>query len=196
MATCSALILLYFFSKNGTSLVNVRVSPKAALKEYKSQPPDKLPQPAQTPGPQSKQNLTGASTISCFLLEQNSGRPKRVCRKYGAALNDQQKARAIIDLLSFSPGEGLAPLPDKTKLLKAAFEPPVITIDLSRELTLGAVNFGARDEMLAIFCLTNTFLLNFPDFKSLQILVEGCKNKTLAGHIDISKPLYYQPDMD
>ena len=83
-------------------------------------------------------------------------------------------------------------MPHQTKLLAASFSAPLITIDLSNDLAKGAVNFGGRDEMLTISCLTNTFLANFPGFDSLQILIEGEKRETLAGHIDISQPLHYQ----
>ena len=132
------------------------------------------------------------TTLKFYRLEQNFSQAIQLKKSFDRTLTKQQKADEIIRLLALSCERALAPLPHQTKLLAASFSAPLITIDLSNDLAKGAVNFGGRDEMLTISCLTNTFLANFPGFDSLQILIEGEKRETLAGHIDISQPLYYQ----
>ena len=145
------------------------------------------PQPANRPTP--------PTTLKFYRLEQNFSQPVSLRKSFDHTLNRQQKAHEIIHLLTLSRALDLAPLPHRTRLLAAWFTASLITIDLSKELSRGAVNFGGRDEMLTISCLTNSFLENFPGYNALQILIEGEKRETLAGHIDISQPLHYQPSI-
>ena len=135
------------------------------------------------------------TTLKFYRLEQNFSQPVSLRKSFNHTLNRQQKAQEIIHLLTLSKTHDLAPLPHQTRLLAASFTSSLITINLSKDLTRGAVNFGGRDEMLTISCLTNSFLENFPGYNALQILIEGEKRETLAGHIDISQPLHYQPSI-
>ncbi len=48
---------------------------------------------------------------------------------------------------------------------------------------------GSSGELQTIYSIVDTITLNFKNIKDVQILVEGKKEKTLAGHIDISLPL-------
>ncbi|MCK5681441.1 GerMN domain-containing protein [bacterium] len=99
----------------------------------------------------------------------------------------------IIELLTLPGKHGTQPaLPRTTSLLSLAFALPLITIDLSGDIQKSLVNSGATDEMLTVACLTNSLLANFTQFNSLQILLDGKRCNTLAGHIDISRPLGYQ----
>ncbi|MEW6400002.1 MAG: GerMN domain-containing protein [Bacillota bacterium] len=43
-------------------------------------------------------------------------------------------------------------------------------------------------EALAVAAIVNT-LTEFPDIRQVQILVEGRKVESLAGHADVSRPL-------
>ena len=47
---------------------------------------------------------------------------------------------------------------------------------------------GSTSERLTVVAIVNT-LTEFPDIQKVQILVEGKKVGTLAGHLDISQPL-------
>jgi hypothetical protein len=48
---------------------------------------------------------------------------------------------------------------------------------------------GAWTEVLAVYSLVNTLVENFSDVKQVQILIDGNESETLAGHVDISRPL-------
>ncbi len=187
-AICSLIAIFYLYNNYNT--INVKVLSGVSQSD---DPTKYLPKT-------KPKKITGQSSqpvsLDYFRLENNFNQAIRLRKSFAQTLTQQQKAHKIIYLLSF-PREGdQAPLPAKTKLLGTNFTPPTITIDLSRNLTNGTINFGARDEMLAIACLTNTFLLNFPAYEHVQILIEGQRIATLAGHIDISKPLSYQPAID
>ena len=48
---------------------------------------------------------------------------------------------------------------------------------------------GAWAEMLTLRSIMQTLLANVPEIKQVQILIEGREVETLAGHIDIRRPL-------
>ena len=192
----SALIgTLYLYSELDNSILrphNVPAKPSnKPPKQLKNKPAPRQNRLKEQQPPAIRPALP--TTLRFYRLEQNFSQAIRLKKTFDRTLTREQKADEIIRLLTLSHKPDLAPLPQHTKLLASSFTAPLITIDLSQDLSKGAVNFGGRDEMLAISCLTNSFLENFPAFTSLQILVEGQKRETLAGHIDISQPLRYQP---
>ncbi len=48
---------------------------------------------------------------------------------------------------------------------------------------------GSSGEIHTIYSLVNTIALNFPRIKEVQLLIEGRRRKTLAGHVEIDYPL-------
>ena len=196
----SGLIVVLYYLYCGSSPSTIQSHSKPSIKPGKSvsQPenrPVKRNKPRRRPAQPTSPPPSSHTTLQYYRLEQNFCDIATLKKSFHQTLSRQQKAQEIIRLLTLSRTLDLAPLPHQTKLLAASFMPPLITINLSNDLVKGAVNFGGQDEMLTISCLTNSFLANFPDFNTLQILIEGEKNLTLAGHIDISQPLHYQPSI-
>ena len=195
----SGLIIVLYYLYAGSNLAIIRpqgeptIKPANTVKQPKSKPADSKRQRNPPTQPTTRSALP--TTIKFYRLEQNFNQALRLQKTFDRTLSRQQKAQEIIHLLTLSRAHDLAPLPHRTKLLAASFTTSLITVDLSNDLIWGAVNFGGQDEMLTISCLTNCFLENFPGFDTLQILIEGKKQKTLAGHIDISQPLHYQPSI-
>ena len=108
------------------------------------------------------------------------------------SFTNKQKVQHIITLLTLPANGDQAPLNQATRLRSVAFKKQLITIDLSADIRKNLVNSGANDEIMAVACLSNSLLKNFPRYNSVQILIDGKKCRTLAGHIDISRPLSYQ----
>ena len=131
----------------------------------------------------------GRPTIKIYLPDENSGRLQPLLVRFNQDLSGTRRARAIIRELTRSRPGTVSPLPDGTKLLEISFKRPLITLNLSRELSDGLKTSGAQDEITALSCLTNSILANFPGYSKLQLLIDGRRRKTLAGHIDISRPL-------
>ncbi|HQZ38269.1 MAG TPA: GerMN domain-containing protein [Vicinamibacterales bacterium] len=48
---------------------------------------------------------------------------------------------------------------------------------------------GSMQELLTVYGLVNTLLVNLPTMTEVQILVEGREADTLAGHVDLRRPL-------
>ncbi len=47
---------------------------------------------------------------------------------------------------------------------------------------------GSKSELLAIYSIVNSLILNVPDIKSVKLLIQGNEAETLAGHIDLRFP--------
>ena len=48
---------------------------------------------------------------------------------------------------------------------------------------------GTHQEMLTVFSLVNSIILNFPEIRGVVLLWNGEQNSTFAGHIDTTQPL-------
>ena len=61
-------------------------------------------------------------------------------------------------------------------------------VDLSREAA-SAHQGGTVNELLTIYTIVNALTTNLPAVKSVQLLVDGKEVDTLAGHVDLRRPL-------
>ncbi len=99
-----------------------------------------------------------------------------------------------IDSLITGPKRNLTPtIPDGTKLLGVEIKEGVAFLNFSKEISENHQG-GSSAELQTIYSIVNTATLNFHEIKKVQILIQGKKAKSLAGHIDISFPLV--PDKD
>jgi hypothetical protein len=48
---------------------------------------------------------------------------------------------------------------------------------------------GSMQELLTVYSLVNTVIVNLPTVAEVQILVDGREADTLAGHVDLRRPL-------
>lgn len=99
-------------------------------------------------------------------------------------------ARAAVQELIRGPaaGSGLLPtLPPGTSLNSIKISEGTATVDFSKELQTGHKG-GSAGEMVTVYSIVNT-LTQFPTVQRVQVLVEGRVVETLAGHLDLSRPL-------
>jgi germination protein M len=61
-------------------------------------------------------------------------------------------------------------------------------VDLGREIVAGHPG-GTTAEQLTLYAIVNAVAANLPAVTSVQVLVEGKEVDTLAGHVDIRRPL-------
>ena len=47
---------------------------------------------------------------------------------------------------------------------------------------------GSKSELLTVFSIVNSLVLNVPEVERVQILIDGNEAQTLAGHIDLQLP--------
>ena len=107
---------------------------------------------------------------------------------YGESADDQ--ARAIISAQIAPVVEPLVSAIPPGTTLRAVF----ITrtgdayVDLSREAR-AAHPGGTVDELLTVYTIVNALTVNLPAVTAVQVLVGGKEVDTLAGHVDLRRPL-------
>ena len=61
-------------------------------------------------------------------------------------------------------------------------------VNLSREIS-SRHSGGSLGELLTIYTIVNAVTVNVPTIRAVQILIEGREVDTLAGHVDLRRPL-------
>lgn len=100
------------------------------------------------------------------------------------------KATAILTrLLAGQDAASLRPAtPQGTRLLSSFLNQKVLIVNVSREF-LTNMQGGPQEELLAVYALVNSALINVEGVEAVQILVENERLPTLRGHVDIENPL-------
>jgi hypothetical protein len=100
------------------------------------------------------------------------------------------QARRIVEAQLERPAAPLVTaIPEGTKLraiyLGSAGE---AFVDLSRDVSSAHAG-GALDEILTVYSIVNALTANLSAVRTVQILVDGHEVDTLAGHVDLRRPL-------
>lgn len=101
-----------------------------------------------------------------------------------------EQAKEIVNAQIAPVAEPLvSAIPPGTKL-RALFvtERGEAYVDLSREVS-AAHPGGSLNELLTVYTLVNALTANLPAVTSVQVLVDGKEVDTLAGHVDLRRPL-------
>jgi hypothetical protein len=61
-------------------------------------------------------------------------------------------------------------------------------VDLSREVSVNHPG-GSYTELLTVYAIVNAVTTNLPAVQRVQILIDGKEADTLAGHVDLRRPL-------
>jgi spore germination protein GerM len=101
-----------------------------------------------------------------------------------------EQARHLIEaLLEPAPEPLVSPLPAGTQLRGLyATENGTVFVDLSQEAASGQPG-GILEEELTVYSVVNTLADNLPAVTAVQVLVNGQEVDTLAGHVDLRRPL-------
>jgi len=101
-----------------------------------------------------------------------------------------EQAKRIIEAQVAPPNPPLvSAIPAGTKL-KAVFitDKGEAFVDVTPELRSNQPG-GTTNEILTTYTLVNALTLNLPAITSVQILIDGKEVETLAGHLDLRRPL-------
>jgi len=99
-------------------------------------------------------------------------------------------ADTIVKALIKGPQKGLLKTIPADTQLRALYITPDGTcyVDLSEAVRKNHPG-GSKSELLTIYSMVNTLVLNIPEIERVQILIEGNEALTLAGHIDLQLPV-------
>lgn len=134
-------------------------------------------------------------TINVKLFFQGTDQPGLVMEERTVPFSSDLGAQleAVVSELIQGSRSGLVPtLPPETKVLDVFVNARGIAyVDISKEAAGGTA--GSHEELLSVYSIVNSLAVNFPAVKRVQILVDDRPVATLAGHVDLSRPL--PPDM-
>lgn len=125
-----------------------------------------------------------------FYIAENGVQLVPVDREVGYADETSEQARLLLEAL-LKPVEApmASAIPEgvtlKTVLLS---EKGDAFVDFSPELSTKHTG-GSLDELLTVYAIVDTLTVNLPAIARVQILIDGKEADTLAGHIDLRRPL-------
>jgi spore germination protein GerM len=125
-----------------------------------------------------------------FYVSDDGLRLTRVERDVAFGEGTVEQARQIIEA-QIAPAASplVSAVPEGTKL-RTIFVTPGgdAFVDLSSELVTGHSG-GSTNELLTIYSIVNALCANLPAVHSVELLVDGKQMETLAGHVDLRRPL-------
>lgn len=147
------------------------------------------PQPPGQPGP-AQQEPARKITATLFYISENGLRLVSSKREVPFGANTSEQARRILEeAVKPAPAPYVNAVPAGTTL-RAVF----VTgrgeayVDLSGDVRRKHTG-GSLDELFTVYAIVNALTVNLPAIKTVQILVDGKEVDTLAGHVDLRRPL-------
>jgi spore germination protein GerM len=125
-----------------------------------------------------------------FYVNESGTRLTSIERDVAFAENAAEQAREIVAAQVGAVSEPLVSAIPAGTALRALFitENGRAFVDLSREV-VAAHPGGTISELLTIYTIVNAVTANLPAVSSVQLLVDGKEVDTLAGHVDLRRPL-------
>jgi spore germination protein GerM len=125
-----------------------------------------------------------------FYISQDGQRLATIDREVPFAEATADQASRLLEAELAAPPEPLAPaIPRGTRLRQVyVTDRGEAYVDFSRELTTAHPG-GSLNELLTVHAIVNVLTTNLPAIDAVQVLVEGREVDTLAGHVDIRRPL-------
>jgi hypothetical protein len=155
---------------------------------------------APDPGPAMAGSAQSAATTadaavrkiraSLFYVSEDGTRLVAVPSEVPYAEGTVDQARRLVEeQLKPAPPPYAQALPEGTTV-RAVFltERDEAFVDLSGDVTTKHTG-GSLDELLSIYAIVNALTVNLPAISRVQILVDGHEVDSLAGHVDLRRPL-------
>jgi len=101
------------------------------------------------------------------------------------------QARAVVEaqLTAVAPDQLASTIPEGTKLLGVYLsEHNEAFVDLDNTVRTKHPG-GSMNELFTVFTIVNAVATNLPDVQQVQLLIDGHEVDTLAGHVDLRRPL-------
>ena len=145
------------------------------------------PAPAE---PEAPGGVEQKITVKLFFLAPDQPALLIEDREVAYSADLARQVRTVVEELVKGPQKGLVgTLPADTKVIDSFVTSAGIAyVDLSKEAALKHPG-GSRGELLSVYSIVNSLAANFPAVKRVQILVEDRQVPTLAGHVDLTRPL-------
>jgi hypothetical protein len=129
-------------------------------------------------------------SASLFYVSEDGTHLVSVQREVPHADATADQARRIVEQqLMPAPAPYSQAIPDGTKV-RAVFltDRHEAFVDLSADVSTAHPG-GSREELFSIYAIVNALTVNLPAIERVQILVGGKEVDSLAGHVDLRRPL-------
>ena len=138
----------------------------------------------------------GAEQSATLYLPAESGMLEAETRAAPGHADTASRMRWLAEQLLAGPqGEGLGPaLPEGTQVA-SVFAALDGTVFVDFTLPSEGVGMGSTEEILALYSVVNTLVLDDERTQRVVILLNGRQRDTLAGHVDTSRPLAARRDL-
>jgi spore germination protein GerM len=119
-----------------------------------------------------------------FLVGEKRDIPKR-------ERVEEEARETVVELIKGPKGKLISALPPKTKLLTLEMDQNgVAKVNFDQTLSKEHPG-GSSAEMLTLYSIVNSLILNFPQIKRVQILIDGKVVESIAGHISLKEPVSF-----
>ncbi len=149
----------------------------------------------QGPGKNEDQGLTHFSEASAdfpvyLYFADNKNQYLLGEERFGLGSDDPVLfCRQIVDALIKGPhSDLLGTIPSATEIRAVYIDEKTAYVDFTREVAASHPG-GVRSELMTIYSIVNTLVLNVDGVDQVKILIGGQDAETLSGHIDIRFPL-------
>jgi spore germination protein GerM len=140
--------------------------------------------------PQENNGLSESLLVHLYFSDNDNLWLKAENRQLSGQNDPVALGTQIIQALLKGPQKTLVPtIPERTAL--NAFyvtQNSVAFVDLS-EAVKENHSGGAKSELLTIYSIVNSLILNMNEIEAVKILIDGREVSTLAGHVDLRFPL-------
>src|SRR5262245_40268937 len=125
-----------------------------------------------------------------FYVNESGTKLTGVERDVAYAENAAEQAHEIVAAQVGQVAEPLVSAVPAGTALRALFltDHGQAFVDLSREFAVAHPG-GTVNELLTVYTIVNVVTANLPAITSVQVLVDGKEVDTLAGHVDLRRPL-------
>lgn len=149
--------------------------------------PGATPEPATRPAAEEPQRKIRARL---FFVSEDGLHLVAVEREIPYGEGTIEQARRIVEAqLDAAPPPFAQAIPAGTRLLGLyVTEQGHAYVDLSADISRQHTG-GSLDELFAVYQIVNALTVNLPAIAAVQILVDGREVDSLAGHIDLRRPL-------
>jgi hypothetical protein len=148
--------------------------------------PPAILESAQSTGPATARHIKA----TLFFLSDDGWRLQPIEREVLYGEGPLEQARRILEAqLEVPPPPLVSAIPAGTRL-RAVFltDRGDAYVDLSHEISSGHPG-GSLNEILTVYTLVQALTTSLPAVTAVQILVDGHAVDTLAGHVDLRRPL-------
>ncbi len=138
----------------------------------------------------------GDRWVAAIYFPSAAGLLEPEMREAPANLEPAERRLWLAEQLAAGPKtDGLRPALPPGTTVAGVYNAPDGTLYLDFTVSQTATGMGSTEELLSLYSLVNTLLLDDPAANRAIILINGRQRETLAGHVDTTRPLTARPDL-